>query len=122
MKKILASAKSYSLKLAKQFENAGQSNEQGYFGLGQFVLLLAIAPFIFSLELYSIGEIEKVPSLYEYDSSRFETLPVYPSLGRAPKAPTPPKALSQKEIAVLIGICQGIGKFFTKDQCTLLSE
>jgi len=97
MKKIKQFVHKISVKLAHHFENERQQDKDGFFGLGQFVLLLAIAPFIFNLELYSMGSIEKVPSLYEYDFNRFEALPTYLEAGDPPKKPKAPAALSKQQ-------------------------
>jgi len=52
-----------------------QSAYPNVFGLGQFVLLLTLSPFIFDLSLYSFGETKQVPSHYEFPADRFESLP-----------------------------------------------
>ena len=120
MKKLSRWIHRVSIKLTQKFEDKGHNHENGYFGLGQFVLLLAIAPFIFSLELYSIGEVEQVPSLYEYDANRFESLPVYPSLGNQPKAPKKPKALSRDETNYLNTTCKMVFLKLFQIHCDLL--
>ncbi len=122
MKKFLLFIKSKSLKLARQFENRQHVNEPGFFGLGQFVLLLAIAPFIFNMELYSIGKIEPVPSLYEYDVNRFPTLPVYPELGKAPKAPPKAKPLNKQEKALRENCGKVYALFYPKSLCVALNK
>ncbi len=117
MKKLLFFIKSRSLKLSRYFDNKKNAKESGFFGLGQFVLLLAIAPFIFNLELYSIGEIEKVPSLYEYDVNRFESLPAYPELGSAPKPPISPGGFTKEEDKILDGCKKTIRIFYPANLC-----
>ena len=57
---------------------------------------------------------------YEYDSNRFESLPVYPSLGKIPKRPKPPVKLSKDERSTLNGICKGLMYAFAKAQCDSL--
>lgn len=122
MKKLSFFIKSRSLKLARHFENINHTNETSFFGLGQFVLLLAIAPFIFNLKLYSIGEIKKVPSLYEYDVNRFESLPAYPALGNAPKPPAKPRTLTTQEKHFLQNCEKFAGLFFAAKPCNALKN
>ncbi len=122
MKALLLRAKAYAksrcMKLADCFEGTRQTN-QGFLGLGQFVLLLAIAPFIFDLKLYSFSELEEVPSLYEYSADRFEALPTLPNQELPPKAPSKPRSLSKKEKQWL-ATCGGVSRIFYPKYCPYL--
>ena len=101
-------------KLSSWFDNAHKPNKTGFFGLGQFVLLLAITPFIFNLSLYSLIESKEVPSLYEFDPYRFDPLPIYSSTSNEkflpPKPPSKPTKLTNDEIKAL-EICANWVKF-----------
>ena len=87
------------LKLANFFSHHDRSDERKFFGLGQFVLLLTLAPFIFNLSLYSFGEQQAVPSHYEYKPNRFNQLPALASDKDSKSAPKPPsiQTLSKKD-------------------------
>jgi hypothetical protein len=78
------------LRLVRFFSHADRISERKFFGLGQFVLLLTLAPFIFNLSLYSFSEPKEVPSHYEYKPDRFEQLPALASDKGTKPALTPP--------------------------------
>lgn len=81
--------------LSTLFAHTDNAVENKRFGLGQFVLLLTLVPFIFNLTLYSIGDPEPVPSNYEPNVERFEPLPIYlKDQGKksAPSRPNKPRA------------------------------
>lgn len=105
------------LKLSLYFEHR-HSKRAGYLGLGQLVLLIALAPFIFDLSLYSIGKQQEVPSLYEYDASRFPALPAYAAAGKPPKAPSRPRPLTPAENNLLqqCQVIKNLPILFTKNQ------
>ena len=119
----LSRVKRSFLKLSHYFEDIRHSKRAGFLGLGQFVLLLALAPFIFDLSLYSIGNQQEVPSLYEYDANRFPALPAYAAAGDPPKAPTRPKPLSKSEEKLLqqCKVINTIPILFNKNQIQLSS-
>lgn len=75
MKTLVRWINSQFLRLTTLFAHTDDSSEHKLFGLGQFVLLLTLASFIFNLSLYSIGEPKEVPSQYEYMPDRFDQLP-----------------------------------------------
>jgi uncharacterized protein (AIM24 family) len=75
MKALLFLISTRFLKLVKHFSHGDRASERKFFGFGQFVLLLTLAPFIFNLTLYSFGNIDKVASHYEYNPNRFSALP-----------------------------------------------
>ncbi len=91
----LSSIKLACLKLSQLFGGVLHARRAGFSGLGQFVVLLALAPFIFDLSLYSFVSQKEVPSLYEYDADRFPSLPAYPALGEPPRAPAKPRGLTK---------------------------
>ena len=101
MKSVLFRIKLAFLRLSRYFGDVRRAKKEGFSGLGQFVVLITIAPFIFDLSLYSLGGRQEVPSLYEYEASRFPALPTYPALGNAPKAPASPKPLTNKDLQAL---------------------
>lgn len=105
MEAIMRWAKSRSLHLTKFFAHHNRDAERQFFGLGQFVLLLTLAPFITNLTLYHIGKTPEVPSLYAYDANRFDSMALPSLQAKVPPpafadynigAPTP-KTLSKKE-------------------------
>ncbi|MFW5432534.1 MAG: hypothetical protein ACKE5M_03395 [Methylophilaceae bacterium] len=90
MKTLRFWAKGHVLRLMKFFAHTDRSSERKLFGLGQFVLLLTLTPFIFNLSLYSFSEPKEVASHYEYKPNRFKQLPALASkknLKSPPKAP-----------------------------------
>lgn len=80
MKTLLLLISTRFLKLVKLFAHTNQTSERKLFGLGQFIVLLTLAPFIFNLTLYSFGKNVQIPSHYEYDADRFN--PMYKILNR----------------------------------------
>lgn len=71
MKSTLRHSLTPLLKLVRLFAHADAGKEQQLFGFGQFVLLLCLAPFIFSLTLFSITDQHSSPSQYISDTERF---------------------------------------------------
>lgn len=65
----------------RYFAHREKSLERRSFGLGQFVLLLTLAPFIFSLTLYDFASTHSVASKYQIDPDRFTDLN-YVQLGK----------------------------------------
>lgn len=80
MKALLLFVSTRFLKLVKVFAHSDPVSERKCFGLGQFVVLLTLAPFIVNLTLYRLGDQNKSPSHYEYDAERFEPLPTLSSV------------------------------------------
>jgi hypothetical protein len=103
MKALLLFISTRFLKLVKCFAHADQNSEKRFFGLGQFVVLLTLAPFILNLSLYSVGNQKKVASHYEYNPNRFALLPTPqpllppPSFSDYTTKPPVLKSLSKKE-------------------------
>lgn len=94
MKAIIHWTEKLYLRLITLFAHQDSATENKRFGLGQFVLLLTLAPFIFNLNLYSLSKPEAVPSHYEYNPERFEPLPIYladQNKQSAPIKPTKPR-------------------------------
>lgn len=121
--------KRFFARLSTNLGDAKHSRKGGFSGLGQFVVLITLTPFIFDLSLYTIGEQQEVPSLYEYETSNFESLPAYPDLGKPPKAPPKPKSLSEKEkkalksCTVLVNLpYKGFNHKQIESYCTQLSK
>lgn len=87
--------------LSTLFAHTDNAVENKRFGLGQFVLLLTLVPFIFNLTLYSIGDPEPVPSHYESNVERFAPLPIYlkdqgkQTKPTSPSIPKPSAALNK---------------------------
>jgi hypothetical protein len=77
MKKHFMFLSKLYLTLVKLFSHSESVSERKLFGLGQFVLLLTLTPYIFNLSLYSFSNDEKIPSHYEYDATRFNLLNQY---------------------------------------------
>lgn len=92
MKTLLLLISTRFLKLVKLFAHTNQTSERKLFGLGQFVVLLTLTPYIFNLSLYSFSNDEKIPSHYEYDATRFNLLDQYF---------IKPKDLSKNDIAAI---------------------
>jgi len=89
-------ARSRLFSLSQFFAHSDRKSERSAFGLGQFVLLLTLGPFIFNLSLYSFSETQEVASHYEYQADRFE--PFQPFIDKKlPKKPRPPKKFTQWE-------------------------
>ncbi len=78
MRKNVLKAYANFLKLVKHFSHSDEASERKFFGLGQFVLLLTLTPFIFSLSLYSFSEPQSVATYYEHDPDRFTQQLLYP--------------------------------------------
>ncbi|MFW5447111.1 MAG: hypothetical protein ACKE8G_03135 [Methylophagaceae bacterium] len=74
MKTQLFWLKKRFLQFVKLFAHADIPSERKHFGLGQFVLLLTLAPFVFNLTLFSIGDSGGVASQYLYPAERFQPL------------------------------------------------
>lgn len=79
----MATLKTHLMRLAQWFAHSERSKERRLFGLGQFVLLLCLTPFIFSLSLYSLQADQAVASQYQFDPDRFSPL-VYPDFIEVP--------------------------------------
>ncbi|MEE9330823.1 MAG: hypothetical protein V3U89_01205 [Methylophilaceae bacterium] len=79
------------LKLVRFFSHNDHTSERKFFGLGQFVLLLTLAPFIFNLSLYSFGESKEVAAHYEYKPDRFDQLPALTSEKNVKFKPVAPR-------------------------------
>ncbi len=94
MKELLSWVSMHFLKLVRFFSHNDRASERKFFGLGQFVLLLTLAPFVFNLTLFSFGGDNEVASHYEYEPDRFEPLPLFPDF---PSKPIAPKKLSKWE-------------------------
>ncbi|MFK8067292.1 MAG: hypothetical protein AB8D52_03525 [Gammaproteobacteria bacterium] len=62
------------------FAHNDRETEQRFFGLGQFVLLLTLVPFILSLSLYTFNNTNPVASQYQYDPQRFIPLSYPPAI------------------------------------------
>ena len=102
--------------LAQLFESKSSRPQPGFFGLGQFVLLICIAPFIFDLHLYGLGTKESKPSAYEFDPYRFESLPDIPGVAKAPSRPRAPKPLNKTEYNLLT-VCASSAFFSWQKAC-----
>ncbi len=83
--------------------------------------MLSLAPFIFDLHLYGIGQQQEIPSLYEYDPYRFESLPPFPNAVKAPTRPRAPKPLNQQEYK-LLKLCSSVTSIFVKPQCDYIKK
>ena len=64
------------IRVKRYFEHQGkgQKNKRDSSGLGQFVLLLSLTPFIFSLTLYDFYTSKDVASKYQFAPDRFDGL------------------------------------------------
>ena len=91
MKVLLSKLSIRFLKLVRFFSHSDRASERKFFGLGQFVLLLTLAPFIFNLSLYSFSEPKAVASHYEYKPDRFEQLPALSSEQNVNLTPVAPR-------------------------------
>jgi len=78
MRKTVLKAYATFLKLVRHFSHGDEASERKFFGLGQFVLLLTLTPFIFNLSLYSFSEPQSIATYYEHDPDRFIKQDVYP--------------------------------------------
>lgn len=107
LKNVIAS---FYRKLINSFGDAKDTEKSGHFGLGQFVLLIALAPFIFDLHLYGFKTGETIASVYEYDPYRFESLPALSGASKPPSRPKAPKPLSREKQRVL-QFCHASGFF-----------
>lgn len=92
------------IKSTKSLAHTRASNEKKLFGLGQFVLLLSLTPYLFDLSLYQLSDVTETPAHYEIKPDRFESLPPYPGLSRPPSLPKAPLPLSKDE-QKLLKIC-----------------
>ena len=50
------------IKLIKSLAQSRASNEKKLFGLGQFVLLLSLTPYLFDLSLYQLSDVTETPA------------------------------------------------------------
>lgn len=91
-------------RLTKSLAHTEASSEKKLFGLGQFVLLLSLTPYLFDLSLYQLSDVTEIPAHYEIKADRFESLPPYPGLPKPPSLPKPPQRLSKDE-QKLLNIC-----------------
>lgn len=62
------------IKTKRYFAHSDAQKERKNVGLGQFVLLLTLTPFIFSLSLYDLGDSDNIASKYLIDPDRFDSL------------------------------------------------
>ncbi len=92
------------VRLAKSLAHTNPNHEKKLFGLGQFVLLLSLTPYLFDLSLYQLSDVSETPAHYEIKPDRFESLPPYPGLSRPPSLPKAPLPLSKDE-QKLLKIC-----------------
>ncbi|MFV1921413.1 MAG: hypothetical protein ACMZ63_02230 [Methylotenera sp.] len=92
------------IRLTKSLAHAESSSEKKLFGLGQFVLLLSLTPFLFDLSLYQLSDTTETPAHYEIKPDRFESLPPYPGLSKPPSLPKAPQQLTKDE-QKLLNIC-----------------
>ena len=92
------------IRLTKSLAHAESSSEKKLFGLGQFVLLLSLTPYLFDLSLYQLSDVSETPAHYEIKPDRFESLPPYPGLSKPPSLPKAPLPLSKDE-QKLLKIC-----------------
>jgi hypothetical protein len=106
MKPILRLIGRRLLKLTKSLAHTDPNNEKKLFGLGQFVLLLSLTPYLFDLSLYRLNDVTETPAHYEIKADRFESLPPYPGLSNPPTPPKPPQPLNKEE-RNLLNICNG---------------
>lgn len=102
MRNLIFNIKHYCLKLARSFDNPKSKKGQGFFGFGQFVVLLLITPYILNLTLYSFSQPKEIPSLYQFNIDRFNQVSIkqflyeeknYHELKKPPK----PRPLSEKQ-------------------------
>ncbi len=94
------------VRLTRSLAHTDPNNEKKLFGLGQFVLLLALTPYIFDLSLYRFSDVAETPAHYEIKPDRFESLPPYPGLSKPPTIPKAPQPLSKDE-RKLLNVCNG---------------
>lgn len=106
MKPILRLIGRRLVKLTKSLAHTDPNNEKKLFGLGQFVLLLSLTPYLFDLSLYRLNDVAETPAHYEIKADRFESLPPYPGLSNPPTPPKPPQLLTKDE-KNLLNICNG---------------
>ncbi len=92
------------IRLTKSLAHTESSSEKKLFGLGQFVLLLSLTPYLFDLSLYQLSDVSETPAHYEIKPDRFESLPPYPGLSKPPSFPKAPLPLSKDE-QKLLNIC-----------------
>ncbi len=78
MRRNVLKAYATFLKLVRHFSHGDEASELKFFGLGQFVLLLTLTPFIFSLSLYSFSEPKSIATYYEHNPDRFTQQDLHP--------------------------------------------
>ena len=90
--------KHYLLWIGKQVSKAKRffahdesEKEHKHMGLGQFVLLLALTPFIFNLSLFDFGNTQSVASKYQINPDRFIGLSYEELSAGKPSIPVKPK-------------------------------
>lgn len=72
MRRVLSKLSRLLLRAKLYFSHADSGVERRNVGLGQFVLLLTLTPFIFSLTLYDFGSAQNVASRYLINPDRFD--------------------------------------------------
>ncbi len=106
MQHILKLIRTRLVRLAKSLAHTNPSHEKKLFGLGQFVLLLSLTPFLFDLSLYRLSDVTEVAAHYEIKPDRFESLPPYLGISSPPVMPRTPQPLTKDE-QKLLNICNG---------------
>ncbi|MGH1441310.1 MAG: hypothetical protein ACRBBR_14435 [Cellvibrionaceae bacterium] len=78
------------VKTKRYFAHSDAEKERKNVGLGQFVLLLTLTPFIFSLSLYDLGDSDNIASKYLIDPDRFDSLSYEELVSGGNKVPKKP--------------------------------
>jgi uncharacterized protein (AIM24 family) len=113
-------------KLVSLFACTDPQDERRCFGLGQFVVLLTLTPFVLTATLFNFSPSDKVISLYQYDAARF------PALEPLPASIPKPAELSEETTAKLTncrklhqaitdGVMPGLGQSIYLQECVPLS-